>query len=167
MDLLNCAQQAEKNELKPIFEQIEANSFKNSQAVLNAFQKHQVSESCFNSTTGYGYGDVGRDAIEKIFADVLKAEKAVVRSQFISGSHALNVTFFALLRPGDLLLSITGKPYDTLDEVIGIKDNPSSLKSFNINYDQIDLIDDDFDYDRFVDIASFFRSYKKYYFCHF
>ena len=154
MDLLNCAQQAEKNELKPIFEQIEANSFKNSQAVLNAFQKHQVSESCFNSTTGYGYGDVGRDAIEKIFADVLKAEKAVVRSQFISGSHALNVTFFALLRPGDLLLSITGKPYDTLDEVIGIKDNPSSLKSFNINYDQIDLIDDDFDYDKIRDYIS-------------
>ena len=154
MDLLNCAQQAEKNELKPIFEQIEVNSFKNSQAVLNAFQKHQVSESCFNSTTGYGYGDVGRDAIEKIFADVLKAEKAVVRSQFISGSHALNVTFFALLRPGDLLLSITGKPYDTLDEVIGIKDNPSSLKSFNINYDQIDLIDDDFDYDKIRDYIS-------------
>ena len=154
MDLLNCAQQAEKNELKPIFEQIEANSFKNSQAVLNAFQKHQVSESCFNSTTGYGYGDVGRDAIEKIFADVLKAEKAVVRSQFISGSHALNVTFFALLRPGDLLLSITGKPYDTLDEVIGIKDNPSSLKSFNINYNQIDLIDDDFDYDKIRDYIS-------------
>ena len=70
MDLLNCAQQAEKNELKPIFEQIEANSFKNSQAVLNAFQKHQVSESCFNSTTGYGYGDVGRDAIERVFSDI-------------------------------------------------------------------------------------------------
>ena len=154
MDLLNCAQQAEKNELKPIFEQIEANSFKNSQAVLNAFQKHQVSESCFNSTTGYGYGDVGRDAIEKIFADVLKAEKAVVRSQFISGSHALNVTFFALLRPGDLLLSISGKPYDTLDEVIGIKDNPSSLKSFDINYDQIDLVNDDFDYDKIRDYIS-------------
>ena len=154
MDLLNSAQQAEKNELKPIFEQIEANAFKNSQAVLNAFQKYQVSESCFNSTTGYGYGDVGRDAIEKIFAEVLKAEKAVVRSQFISGSHALNVTFFALLRPGDLLLSISGKPYDTLDEVIGIKDNPSSLKSFDINYDQIDLVNDDFDYDKIRDYIS-------------
>ncbi len=154
MDLLNSAQQAEKNELKPIFEQIEANAFKNSQAVLNAFQKYQVSESCFNSTTGYGYGDVGRDAIEKIFAEVLKAEKAVVRSQFISGSHALNVTFFALLRPGDLLLSISGKPYDTLDEVIGIRDNPSSLKSFDINYDQIDLVNDDFDYDKIRDYIS-------------
>ena len=154
MDLLNSAQQAEKNELKPIFEQIEANAFKNSQAVLNAFQKYQVSESCFNSTTGYGYGDVGRDAIEKIFAEVLKSEKAVVRSQFISGSHALNVTFFALLRPGDLLLSISGKPYDTLDEVIGIKDNPSSLKSFDINYDQIDLVNDDFDYDKIRDYIS-------------
>ena len=154
MDYYNMAREAEKNELKPFFEEIDRNSFENSKAVLDAFHKYEVSESCFNSTTGYGYGDVGREVIEKIFADVLKAEKAVVRSQFISGSHALNVTFFALLRPGDLLLSISGRPYDTLDEVIGLKDNPSSLKSFGINYDQIDLVNDDFDYDRIRDYIS-------------
>ena len=92
----------------------------NSEKVLNAFQEESVMESDFNETTGYGYNDQGRDKIERIYAKIFKAEKAVVRGQFISGSHALNVTFFALLRPGDLLLSITGKPYDTLDEVIGI-----------------------------------------------
>ena len=120
--------------------------FYNSEKVLQAFQSNSVSETHFNSTTGYGYNDEGREVIEKVFANVFKAEDALVRNQFISGSHALTVTLFALLRPGDILLSITGKPYDTLDEVIGIVDNPSSLKSFNINYKQIDLIDNDFDY---------------------
>ena len=120
--------------------------FYNSEKVLQAFQTNSVSETHFNSTTGYGYNDEGREVIEKVFANVFKAEDALVRNQFISGSHALTVTLFALLRPGDILLSITGKPYDTLDEVIGIVDNPSSLKAFNINYEQIDLIDNDFDY---------------------
>ena len=120
--------------------------FYNSEKVLQAFQSNSVSETHFNSTTGYGYNDEGREVIEKVFANVFKAEDALVRNQFISGSHALTVTLFALLRPGDILLSITGKPYDTLDEVIGIVDNPSSLKAFNINYKQIDLIDNDFDY---------------------
>lgn len=120
--------------------------FYNSEKVLQAFQSNSVSETHFNSTTGYGYNDEGREVIEKVFTNVFKAEDALVRNQFISGSHALTVTLFALLRPGDILLSITGKPYDTLDEVIGIVDNPSSLKAFNINYKQIDLIDNDFDY---------------------
>ena len=120
--------------------------FYNSEKVLQAFQSNSVSETHFNSTTGYGYNDEGREVIEKVFANVFKAEDALVRNQFISGSHALTVTLFALLRPGDILLSITGKPYDTLDEVIGIVDNPSSLKAFDINYKQIDLIDNDFDY---------------------
>ena len=119
-----------------------------SEKVLRAFNKFRVSETDFYGTTGYGYNDVGRDKIDEIFAYVLDSDKALVRTQFISGSHALNVTFFGLLRPGDNLLSITGKPYDTLDEVIGIKDNPSSLKAFGINYHQIDLIDNDFDYDK-------------------
>ena len=96
----------------------------NSEKVLSAFIKEQVAETDFNSTTGYGYNDVGRDKIEKIYADIFKAESALVRNQFISGSHALTVAFFALLRPGDTLLSITGKPYDTMDEVIGLVDNP-------------------------------------------
>lgn len=117
----------------------------NSAKVLSAFHKNRVEEAHFNSTTGYGYNDLGREVIEKIYADIFKCEDALVRSQFISGSHALTVTLFALLRPNDVLLSITGKPYDTLDEVIGIVDNPSSLKSFQIHYEQIDLIHDDFD----------------------
>ena len=118
----------------------------NSKKVLDSFKKNEIVESHFNSTTGYGYNDTGRDVIEKVFSDVLDSEDALVRSQFISGSHALTVCLFALLRPNDLLLSISGKPYDTLDEVIGIKENNSSLKSYGINYDQIDLINDDFDY---------------------
>ena len=129
----------------------------NSLKVLTSFHKNQVTESCFNATTGYGYNDLGRETIENIFKDVLGAEDALVRSQFISGSHALNVCFFALLRPGDILLSISGKPYDTLDEVIGIKENPSSLESFGVQYEQIELINDDFDYEK---IADFIRNNK-------
>lgn len=119
----------------------------NSLKVLSSFQRNEVTESCFNETTGYGYNDLGRDTIEKIFRDVLGSEDALVRNQFISGSHALTVCFFALLRPNDLLLSISGTPYDTLHEVIGIKENPSSLKSFGIRYDEIDLVDNDFNYE--------------------
>ena len=132
-----------KNELNKVDKIAEFNSLK----VLIAFNKNNLSENHFNSTTGYGYNDEGRDIIEKIYADIFKAEDALVRSQFISGSHALTVCLFALLRPGDTFLSITGKPYDTLDEVIGIVENNSSLKSFNIDYKQIDLVGDDFDYD--------------------
>ena len=134
------------------FKLIDDICFYNSEKVLKAFQENSVSETHFNSTTGYGYNDTGRDVIEKVFAKVFKAEDAIVRNQFISGSHALSVTLFALLRPNDVLLSITGKPYDTLDEVIGIVDNPSSLKSFNVKYEQIDLIDNDFDYKRIEDV---------------
>ena len=136
-----------EKELVPEFERLEENANYNSLKVLSAFKKYNLSEIHLGSTTGYGYNDIGRDTIEKIFAEVLGAEKAVVRNQFISGSHALNVTLFGLLRPGDTMLSISGLPYDTLHEVIGIKDNPSSLKSFGINYEQIDLIDNDFDYE--------------------
>ncbi len=134
-----------EKELQPIFQKIDEQEYQNSLKVLNAFKELNISESDFNGTTGYGYGDIGRDKIDKVFAKVLGSEDAIVRSQFISGTHALTVCLFGLLRPNDLLLSITGKPYDTLDEVIGIKSNPSSLKSFNIKYDQIDLINDDFD----------------------
>ena len=119
-----------------------------SEKILNTFKKYKVSETDFHGTTGYGYNDVGRDKIDMIFADILDSQKALVRSQFISGTHALTVTLFGLLRPGDTLLSISGLPYDTLDEVIGIKDNPSSLKAFGINFDYIDLLNNDFDYDK-------------------
>ena len=135
----------EKN-IKKYLDKVDDVVYFNSQKVLNAFIKEEVSENDFNITTGYGYADSGRDKIERIYADIFKCEDALVRNQFISGSHALTVCFFALLRPNDILLSISGKPYDTLDEVIGIKENQSSLKSFNINYEQIDLINDDFDY---------------------
>ncbi len=143
-DLSTKVEQEVENEFRKIDEIAQINSLK----VLKAFQDNEISEMHFGSTTGYGYGDVGRDTIEKVFANVLKAEDSIVRGQFISGTHALTVTLFALLRPNDTLLSITGKPYDTLDEVIGIKDNPSSLKSYNINFEQIDLINDEFDYDK-------------------
>ena len=119
-----------------------------SEKIIKAFKEEQLSASDLNGTTGYGYGDVGRDKIDRIFAKVLDSEAALVRSQFISGTHALTVTLFGLLRPGDTLLSITGKLYDTMDEVIGIKDNPSSLKSFGINFSYIDLINNEFDYDK-------------------
>ncbi len=146
-----------ENELTAEFKEIDDNKFFFSEQVLNSFKKNNLSENAFNSTTGYGYNDLGREIIEKVYADIFKSESAVVRSQFISGSHALNVTFFALLRPGDLLLSISGCPYDTLHEVIGIKENPSSLASFNINYHEIDLVNDDFDYEA---IESYLKNTK-------
>lgn len=124
----------------------------NSNKVINSFQKCNLNETHFSSTTGYGYNDIGRDKIEEIYADIFKTEDALVRSQFISGSHALTVALFGLLRPGDTLLSITGLPYDTLHEVIGIKENDSSLKSYGINYEQVDLIDNDFDYDKIKEV---------------
>lgn len=120
---------------------------KNSQKVMDAFWENHISEIHFNSTTGYGYGDLGREAIERVFASIFKSESALVRNQLISGSHALSTTLFALLRPNDLLLSITGSPYDTLHEVIGIKENASSLKSFGIRYEQIELKENDFDFE--------------------
>ena len=134
-----------ENELQEIFHKIDENEYYFSTLVLNAFKEANISENHFNMTTGYGYNDLGRDAIEQVFASVLKGEAALVRNQMISGSHALSTTLFALLRPKDVLLSITGLPYDTLHEVIGIKENPSSLKSFQIEYEQIDLVDNKFD----------------------
>lgn len=131
-----------------IFKKIDEVCLENSKKVLNAFWKENLSESDFNSTTGYGYGDVGRDKIERIYSDIFKSEASLVRNQFISGTHAISTCLFALLRPGDLLLSITGKPYDTLDSIIGFNDNKSSLKSFGIGYRQVDLIDSNFDYDK-------------------
>ena len=136
-----------ERELYDKFKYIDELEFNNSYKVLSAFHKYNVVESDFFESSGYGYNDVGRDKIEKIFSYVLDSEDALVRTQFISASHALSVCFFALLRPNDILLSISGKPYDTLDEVIGIKDNSSSLKNFGVKYYQIDLINDDFDYD--------------------
>ena len=147
--VVDLVENIENNEeVKKIFSDIEKNENINSLKVLSAFHKFQVQDVHFSTTTGYGYNDIGREVIEKIFAYVLGSEDALVRSQFISGTHALTVALFAYLRPNDLLLSISGTPYDTLHEVIGIKDNPSSLKSYNVRYDEIDLVDNDFDYEK-------------------
>lgn len=150
MDAEKLIKEAEQN-LQKQFTDIDELNYFYSKKVLDAFHEHHVSEACFAETTGYGYNDIGRETIEKIFASIFNAEDAIVRNQFVSGSHALSTTLFALLRPGDTLLSISGLPYDTLHEVIGIKDNPSSLKAFGINYDQIDLVNDDFAYDEIRD----------------
>lgn len=133
------------------FNKIDEICDKNSEIILNAFRKYNLSEVHFNSTTGYGYNDIGRDVIEQIYAEVLGAEDSLVRNQFISGSHALTVAYFGLLRPNDTMLSISGLPYDTLHEVIGIKENNSSLKSFGVKYKQIELINDDFDYKKIIE----------------
>ncbi len=145
-EVINLGKKAEEA-VQEQFKQIDELCEYHSLQVLNAFQKYHISDIHFNSTTGYGYSDVGRDTIEKVFAEVLHAEDSLVRSQFISGTHALTVALFAFLRPNDTMLSICGKPYDTLDEVIGIVPNSSSLMSYGVKYEQIDLIDNDFDYD--------------------
>ena len=146
-DLIELSKQVEE-EIGEEIKKVDSDCMYNSIKVLNAFHNNRISDVHFGTTTGYGYGDVGRDTIEKVFAEILGAEDSLVRSQFISGTHALTVALFAFLRPGDILLSICGKPYDTLDEIIGIKENASSLKAFNIDYEQIDLVDNDFDYEK-------------------
>ena len=136
----NC----EENIKKELHE-IDKISFFNSMKVINAFHSNKISSSHFEGSTGYGYDDIGRDVIERVYADIFRCEDALVRSQFISGTHALTVALNAMLRPGDVMLSISGKPYDTLDKVIGIERNDSSLMSYGIKYEQVDLIDDEFD----------------------
>ncbi len=142
---------SKEKEIKDILEKIDDIVLFNSKKVLDAFRTVGISEYHLNSTTGYGYNDAGRDAIEEVYSKIFKCESSLVRSQFISGTHALCVALFGVLRPGDTMLTITGLPYDTLHEVIGIKENPSSLKSFGVNYEQIDLVDNDFDYDKIVE----------------
>ena len=141
LDLVNSFEKENGN----LFKDLDEISFINSKKVLKAFKDNNVNESDFAGTNGYGYDDAGRDKIERVFAEVLGGEDALVRPQLISGTHALTVCFFGLLRPGDMLLSINGKPYDTLDETLGIRDNPSSLKAFGEKYEQIDLVDNKFD----------------------
>ena len=143
-------QQTVEKEIEEQIKKIEKDCEYNSMKVLKAFQKYNVSDMHFNSSTGYGYDDIGRECIEKIFADVLGAEDALVRNQFISGTHALTVGLFAMLRPNDTMLTITGTPYDTLHSVIGIEENASSLMSYGIKYEQIDLIDNEFDKEKII-----------------
>ena len=133
-------------ELRNEFNKLDKLCMLNSKKVIDAFHNNNITESDLNGTIGYGYNDSGRDKTDQIFADIFGAEKGLVRNQFISGSHAINVCLFALLRPNETLLTITGTPYDTLREVIGIIPNNSSLMSFGIKYKEIDLINNDFDY---------------------
>ena len=137
-----------EDNVKGQLNEIDKISFFNSMKVLNALHNNKISSSHFEGSTGYGYDDIGRDVIERVYADIFRCEDALVRSQFISGTHALTVALFAFLRPEDTMLSICGKPYDTLDEVIGISENASSLKSYKVKYEQIDLINNDFDYEK-------------------
>lgn len=131
--------------LRDEYDEVDRVCFFNSMKVLKAMHNAKVSEADLYGTTGYGYNDIGRDKVEEVYRQVFRCEDALVRGQLISGTQALTVAMSAMLRPGDIILSITGKPYDTLDEVIGIKDNDSSLISYGIKYEQIDLIDNEFD----------------------
>lgn len=146
-------------ELKSEFDKVDKICEKNTFKVMDAFRNNNVSEVHFNSTTGYGYGDIGRDVVEKVYSNIFHTEASLVRNQFISASHALCVCLFGLLRPGDVMLSISGTPYDTLHEVMGIKENDSSLISFGVKYEEIDLVNDDFDYDK-IESALKNKKYK-------
>ncbi len=146
--LLELSARAE-SDLRKIFEDIDRIEFENLNKVMKAFSDHKVADTMFNSTSGYGYDDKGRDTLDEIWADVMGAEKALVRHNIVSGTHALTIGLFGLLRPGDTMLSIAGKPYDTLEEVIGIAGEAGngSLRDFGVNYEQIDLLPDgEFDY---------------------
>ena len=145
-EILDLSEEVEK-EIQPIFKNIEKIEEINSLKVLSAFQECGLSEMHLNSSTGYGIDEIGRNKIEEIYAKIFNAEDALVRAQLISGTHALAVTLFGILRPGDTMLSISGAPYDTLQTAIGIskEESKSSLKAFGVKYEQIELIDNDFD----------------------
>ncbi len=134
--------------LRDRFDTIDQIAEYNQAKVLTAMQKNRVSAACFAATTGYGYDDVGRDNLERVYADVFHTEAALVRPQITCGTHALTVALSANLLPGDELLSPVGLPYDTLQEVIGIRESPCSLKEYGVSYRQVDLLEDgSFDYD--------------------
>lgn len=135
-------------ELKDRFTKIDKTAEYNQCKVLSAMKKNRVDAACFAASTGYGYNDLGRDKIEKVYADAFHTEAALVRPQIVCGTHALTVALSANLLPGDELLSPVGKPYDTLEEVIGIRESKCSLKEYGVSYKQVDLLSDgSFDYD--------------------
>ena len=136
------------NSLKPRWEEIDILSEYNQLKVIHAMQKNQVSEACLLGTTGYGYSDLGRETLERVYADIFHTEEALVRPQITCGTHALALALMSNLRPGDELLSPVGKPYDTLEEVIGIRPSKGSLKEYGISYKQVDLLSDgNFDFE--------------------
>lgn len=147
-EIENVANEVE-SELKSIFDEYENNCIKSSMKVLKAFQDNKVSTTDFNEVTGYGYYDGGREKLEKIYAQIFGAEDAIVRPQIMSGTHALTISLFGLLKYGDTMISITGEPYDTLKSVIGLSgDSENSLIKHGIKYEQIELVNDDFDYEK-------------------
>ena len=148
--VISLAAEAER-ELSGIFSQIDKVSFENTQKIMNAFREHRVSDAVFNGTSGYGYNDRGREILDEVWADVFGAEAAFVRHSIVNGTQALTIGLFGLLRPGDILFSIAGKPYDTLDEVIGNSGEAGngSLRDFGVEYRQADLgADGSFDTER-------------------
>ena len=138
--ILNISLDAER-ELAPIFDKIDKIAFENTARVLESFKEFKVSESMFAGTTGYGYDDVGRDTLDKIYAEVMGAESAFVRHSIVNGTQALTIGLFGLLRPNDVMLSVTNRPYDTLCEVVGIEGESGngSLKDFGVQYEQVDF----------------------------
>lgn len=137
--VLSMAKEAEA-EIKPVFEKIDRIAELNTLKVMEAFQDNKVSEACFAGTTGYGYDDLGREVLDKVYAQVFRTEAALVRINFVNGTHALSAALFSMLKPGDTLLSVTGLPYDTLRNAIGIEGScHGSLKFYGINYAQVDL----------------------------
>ena len=141
--LMELAQQAEEN-CREAFARIDSVAEYCGAKVLKAFADNRVSEPCFYGSTGYGYGDVGREVIDKVFAQVLGTEDALVRFNFVSGTHALSTALFGVLRTGDKIVSVTGKPYDTLEEVIGLagEKGNGSLMDYGVEYGQVDLLSD-------------------------
>lgn len=140
--------QTVEQELKPRFESIDKTAEYNQMKVIKAMQENRVSDIHFAATTGYGYNDLGRDTLEEVYASVFHGESALVRPNLISGTHALHIALSGNLRPGDELLSPVGKPYDTLEEVIGIRESAGSLKEYGVTYRQVDLLENGgFDYE--------------------
>ena len=150
-NIIKISNEVEK-ELEEIFEKYEENCMKASTKVLKAFQNNKVSTTDFNEITGYGYYDAGREKLEKIYAEIFGAEDALVRPQIMSGTHALTLALFGLLKYNDTMISISGEPYDTLRSVIGLSgDSDNSLIKHGIKYEQIDLINNDFDYEKIAE----------------
>ncbi|MBR6790578.1 MAG: methionine gamma-lyase family protein, partial [Oscillospiraceae bacterium] len=139
--LLEMVERCEEK-CRPVFARLDEIAAHNEAKVLSAFGRRRISAAHLTGTTGYGYDDLGRDTLDKVFADALDAEDALVRHNFVSGTHTLTVALFGLLRPGDTMVAVTGAPYDTLEEVIGIRESKCSLKEYGVSYDEVELLPD-------------------------
>lgn len=149
-DLLRLAERAEER-CAPYLKRADEIAAHNGLKVLKSFKKNKISAEHLGTTTGYGYDDIGRDTLDRVYADAFGAEDAIVRHSFVNGTHAIATCLFAVLRPGDTLVAATGKPYDTLEEVIGIRPSKGSLKEFGVNYRQVELVDSKVDFEGLKD----------------